>query len=586
MLDLQHVLGVLFSAVREVVAAGEDGVVGHQALGVHEVVHRSRLVWRGTLGPPTDPRTHGLPGLQLPGRLRERSPLALDLVHLGGVVAAGDVEPRAAHGLRQAGQDRARGQDRRADADAAARRRHPLSDLVHQLLRAAGREVGAHPQAAWQIPPGRWLVAGALHRAVAPELFEVLAEGGRDAFVVEPHDHVLLAGPAVGGPVGRAGPDGGAVSHDVLVVHEVGHAGDRPALRREAAQVVVIHEPGRRQQRVLGVLLVVEEADRDPPRRGAVQGAPHPLTRGGSQLQVVDRDLEGARRTVQKTGQDRCDLLGALIAVAQEVRRQRRRHRLYWASALKGAGSTSGRALVATSAASSGSSVTWMRVRSSSETIPCSSAFVRSQLSRRVQYWIPKSTIGKWSIFPVCARVTASKSSSRVPNPPGKMTKPRAYLTNIIFRTKKWRNSIPTPTRSLSACSLGSSMLQPTESPPASRQPRLMASIMPGPPPVMTATPRLARAAPTCIPMRYIGWSGRVRAEPKQVTAVPTSESASKPSTNSAMNRSTRQESVRWSCATIDWGCRSALSAGGRPLGMTVAPARRRSPMGHLAYRG
>ena len=36
-------------------------------------------------------------------------------------------------------------------------------------------------------------------------------------------------------------------------------------------------------------------------------------------------------------------------------------------------------------------------------------------------------------------------------------------------------------------CSCGSSMLQPTDRPPPSRQPRLAASIVPGPPPVMTA---------------------------------------------------------------------------------------------------
>ena len=39
-------------------------------------------------------------------------------------------------------------------------------------------------------------------------------------------------------------------------------------------------------------------------------------------------------------------------------------------------------------------------------------------------------------------------------------------------------------------------MLQPSERPPSWRAPLLAASMIPGPPPVMTAYPALARAAP------------------------------------------------------------------------------------------
>ncbi len=45
--------------------------------------------------------------------------------------------------------------------------------------------------------------------------------------------------------------------------------------------------------------------------------------------------------------------------------------------------------------------------------------------------------MGKWSILPVCTSVSDSKSSSKVPKPPGKMTKAWAYFTNIVLRTKK-----------------------------------------------------------------------------------------------------------------------------------------------------
>ena len=45
-------------------------------------------------------------------------------------------------------------------------------------------------------------------------------------------------------------------------------------------------------------------------------------------------------------------------------------------------------------------------------------------------------------------------------------------------------------------CSNGSSMLHPTERPPTSFAPRLAASMMPGPPPVITVNPSRAIAAP------------------------------------------------------------------------------------------
>ncbi len=45
-------------------------------------------------------------------------------------------------------------------------------------------------------------------------------------------------------------------------------------------------------------------------------------------------------------------------------------------------------------------------------------------------------------------------------------------------------------------CSCGSSMLNPTDSPPASLHPRFAASITPGPPPVTTAKPASANARP------------------------------------------------------------------------------------------
>src|SRR5205823_9120123 len=103
---------------------------------------------------------------------------------------------------------------------------------------------------------------------------------------------------------------------------------------------------------------------------------------------------------------------------------------------------------------------------------------------------------------------------------------------------------MPRLTYSLRPCSKGSSMFKPTESPRPSRAPLLAASIVPGPPPVMTAKPRRASSADRARAASYIGWGGRTRAEPKKVTAGPSVASASKPATNSAWIRSTRQGSL------------------------------------------
>src|SRR5437667_347327 len=100
--------------------------------------------------------------------------------------------------------------------------------------------------------------------------------------------------------------------------------------------------------------------------------------------------------------------------------------------------------------------------------------------------------MGNLVILPVCTSVTASNSSSSVPNPPGSTTKACEYLTNMVLRTKKYLNSRPMSTNSFSPCSCGNSMPRPTEIPCALAAPLLAASMMPGPPPVLTAYPAVA----------------------------------------------------------------------------------------------
>src|SRR6188472_2987428 len=103
---------------------------------------------------------------------------------------------------------------------------------------------------------------------------------------------------------------------------------------------------------------------------------------------------------------------------------------------------------------------------------------------------------------------------------------------------------MPTSTQGFRPLSKGSSMPRPTLIPPASLAPLLTASIVPGPPPVITAKPAAVSFRPTSSPIAYVVSSGLVRAEPKHAIAGPSSASAPNPSMNSAWMRSTRHGSV------------------------------------------
>nr|BFE83425.1 hypothetical protein GCM10020093_060260 [Planobispora longispora] len=50
---------------------------------------------------------------------------------------------------------------------------------------------------------------------------------------------------------------------------------------------------------------------------------------------------------------------------------------------------------------------------------------------------VPIRTTGKEVTFRVWTSVSASNSSSSVPKPPGNVTNPQEYFTNMVLRTKK-----------------------------------------------------------------------------------------------------------------------------------------------------
>ena len=89
-------------------------------------------------------------------------------------------------------------------------------------------------------------------------------------------------------------------------------------------------------------------------------------------------------------------------------------------------------------------------------------------------------------------------------------------------------------------------MLRPTDAASASWAPRFAASIIPGPPPVITAKPASPMARPVARAISYASVSRSVLADPNTHTAGPISRRRSNPSESSRCIRSSRSTSSRW----------------------------------------
>src|SRR6185437_2741943 len=151
--DLEDVLGVLLTAVREVEAAGVHVVVGDQDLGVHEVMHGPGGVRGRALGAEAGGADDRLEGRDLPRNRRLVRPLVLDLVHLGRIVHTAKIEPGLRRHLGQRAQHRTGCDDRRAHANAAPRRRDRPRHRMHQLQAPTRTEIWAHARAVGQRDP-------------------------------------------------------------------------------------------------------------------------------------------------------------------------------------------------------------------------------------------------------------------------------------------------------------------------------------------------------------------------------------------------------------------------------------------------
>ena len=135
-MDLEHVLGVQLAGVGEVVAAGEDVVVGDGDLRVHEVVHVvatavRRRVLAGEASVAEDAGDERAAS-------RSEFPFSSHWWKTPRICVpstdAGDVDLPVGDALGEGAEDRARREDRRADAD---RRRARLIRCAMRVARAS-----------------------------------------------------------------------------------------------------------------------------------------------------------------------------------------------------------------------------------------------------------------------------------------------------------------------------------------------------------------------------------------------------------------------------------------------------------------
>jgi hypothetical protein len=121
-------------------------------------------------------------------------------------------------------------------------------------------------------------------------------------------------------PVRRAGPDIGAVADDVLVVHEVGDAGDAACRHVELVDRARVSLRRRRHRHRLPVVLVEREPDGDAaPGRILDRTCDQPL-RFVREPEVVDRDVEASIRAREEVCERVRDLDRGLAALGERAK--------------------------------------------------------------------------------------------------------------------------------------------------------------------------------------------------------------------------------------------------------------------------
>ena len=201
-------------------------------------------------------------------------------------------------------QHRRDGQHRRADPNPALRPPDVLRDPARQRLAEARREPGAHPR----VSPTR-TGFGSTNPLCSTTPFDqssskFFVKAARELRRLDDRDHVLLARPRVVRPVRRARPDGLAVAHHVLVVHQVGDAGDRPLRHAERGDELDVRLRRRRHRDRVAVPDVVDHPHRDPARGASLIAPPTTAAVSGGEVEVVVGEVERLLRAAPRNSAD------------------------------------------------------------------------------------------------------------------------------------------------------------------------------------------------------------------------------------------------------------------------------------------
>ena len=245
-----------------------------------------------------------------------------DLVDLRVVDDAADVAALLVHDLDERAEDRPRCEHRRGDPNPLLRLPDVLRDPVRERLAVLGAKPGAHLHAVHL--QRTWVAAGMRDLPALPELLEREREGVGDLGRAHGHDDVLLPCPGVVRPVRRPGPDGLAVAHDVLVVHEVGNARDAAGVDRQPLDRVGRRLRWWRNRDRPGVGDVVEEAYRDSALGGREERGEHEPSRVGFESDVVHREIEVFLASREKAGEQPRDVRSPLPSIGQRREFDRR----------------------------------------------------------------------------------------------------------------------------------------------------------------------------------------------------------------------------------------------------------------------
>ena len=264
----------------------------------------SGVVLGGRLALEVRVREHRREDRDLPGRVAVRPPLVDHLLHLRAVDHAAQVHAPLGRHLGERAEHRARGDHRRRDPHALARAaRSPCAIRCESSSPCPGVNQ-ARTCAAVDVQRTRVLVPAARRRRASSTAPRSSARTRRRArarsvavsttFSWSVHESVVQFIEPVHTEL--------AVAHHVLVVHQVGDAGDAAGGERHRLEQLRLRARRRREEEPLGVVGVVGDPHPHAALGGVAQSARHDVARLARQADVVERQVERLARLAQEGG--------------------------------------------------------------------------------------------------------------------------------------------------------------------------------------------------------------------------------------------------------------------------------------------